>query len=172
MAQYLTEQAAAELTALFSFNIPQRWSIAHLYQAILNGEPHVANIDFITTLSGYVHWQLSGEKVLGVGDASGVFPIDSSTNDYNSSMAEQFDRLIAPKKYPWKLRDILPRVLIAGDKAGVLTAEGSKLIDPSGKLSAGVPIAPPEGDAGTGMVATNSVAVKTGNVSAGTSILP
>lgn len=166
----MTEQAAAELTALFSFNIPQRWSIAHLYQAILNGEPHVANIDFITTLSGYVHWQLSGEKVLGVGDASGVFPIDSSTNDYNSSMAEQFDRLIAPKKYPWKLRDILPRVLIAGDKAGVLTAEGSKLIDPSGKLSAGVPIAPPEGDAGTGMVATNSVAVKTGNVSAGTSI--
>lgn len=166
----MTEQAAAELTALFSFNIPQRWSIAHLYQAILNGEPHVANIDFITTLSGYVHWQLSGEKVLGVGDASGVFPIDSSTNDYNSSMAEQFDRLIAPKKYPWKLRDIFPRVLIAGDKAGVLTAEGSKLIDPSGKLSAGVPIAPPEGDAGTGMVATNSVAVKTGNVSAGTSI--
>ena len=130
----------------------------------------MADIDFLTTLSGYVHWRLSGEKVLGVGDASGVFPIDSGTNDYNSSMIQQFDSLIEPKKYPWKLGDILPKVLAAGEKAGVLTAEGCKLIDPAGKLRAGIPMAPPEGDAGTGMVATNSVAVKTGNVSAGTSI--
>ena len=166
----ITEKAASELTALFNFNIPQRWCIAHLYQAILNEEPHVADIDFITTLAGYVHWQLSGEKVLGVGDASGVFPIDSNTNDYSSSMIEKFDELIAPKKYPWKLRDIIPNILNAGDKAGVLTPDGAKKLDPSGKLRAGIPMAPPEGDAGTGMVATNSVAVRTGNVSAGTSI--
>ena len=166
----ITEKAASELTALFNFNIPQRWCIAHLYQAILNEEPHVADIDFITTLAGYVHWQLSGEKVLGVGDASGVFPIDSNTNDYSSSMIEKFDELIAPKKYPWKLRDIIPKILNAGDKAGVLTPDGAKKLDPSGKLRAGIPMAPPEGDAGTGMVATNSVAVRTGNVSAGTSI--
>ncbi len=166
----ITEKAAAELTSLFGFNIPQRWSIAHLYQAILNGEPHVADIDFITTLAGYVHWQLSGEKVLGVGDASGVFPVDSATNDYDSKMIEQFDALIASRNYPWKLRQILPKVLNAGDRAGVLTDEGAKLLDPSGRLRAGVPMAPPEGDAGTGMAATNSVAVKTGNISAGTSI--
>ena len=128
----ITEKAASELTALFNFNIPQRWCIAHLYQAILNEEPHVADIDFITTLAGYVHWQLSGEKVLGVGDASGVFPIDSNTNDYSSSMIEKFDELIAPKKYPWKLRDIIPKILNAGDKAGVLTPDGAKKLDPSG----------------------------------------
>lgn len=166
----MTEQAANELTNLFSFNIPQRWSIAHLYQAILNGEPHAADVSFITTLSGYVHWQLSGQKVLGTGDASGVFPIDSDTNDYNKSMAFEFDRLLASKKFPWKLRNILPKVLVAGDKGGTLSKAGARMIDPSGKLQAGIPMAPPEGDAGTGMVATNSVAVKTGNVSAGTSI--
>jgi len=166
----ITEKAASELTNLFNFNIPQRWSIAHLYQAILNGESHVADIDFITTLAGYVHWQLSGEKMLGIGDASGVFPIGSNTNDYDSNMIEQFENLIAPKKYPWKLRHILPRVLMAGEKGGELTPEGAKKLDPTGKLRPGIPIAPPEGDAGTGMVATNSIAVRTGNISAGTSI--
>ena len=166
----MTEQAAKELTELFRFNMPQRWSGAHLYQAILNKEEHVKDIDFITTLAGYVHWKLTGEKVLGVGDASGMFPIDSTTRNWNKEMLAKFDELVAPKGYPWKVEDILPKVLVAGEKAGTLTEEGAKLLDPTGKLQADIPVCPPEGDAGTGMVATNSVAVRTGNVSAGTSV--
>ena len=166
----ITEQAAKQLTAVFSFNIPQRWSIAHLYQAILNGEEHLPRIDYLSTLAGYVHWKLTGKRVLGVGEASGMFPIDSKTKDYDQNMVETFDKLIAPKGYSWKLRDILPQVLVAGEPAGNLTQEGAKLLDPSGELEAGIPMCPPEGDAGTGMVATNSVTVHTGNVSAGTSV--
>ncbi len=213
----MTGQAAKELTLLFQYNIPQRWSIAHLYQAILNGEEHVKDVTFLTTLSGYVHWKMSGKKVLGVGDASGMFPIDVEKKDYNGEehvkdvtflttlsgyvhwkmsgkkvlgvgdasgmfpidvekkdynqrMIQQFDELIAERAYPWKLKDILPTVLVAGEEAGVLTKEGAKLLDPSGTLEAGIPLCPPEGDAGTGMTATNSVAVRTGNVSAGTSV--
>ena len=166
----MTGQAAKELTLLFEYNIPQRWSIAHLYQAMLNGEEHVKNVDFITTLAGYVHWKLTGRRVLGVGDASGMFPIDVEKKDYNDRMIAQFDQLIAERNYPWKLREILPQILLAGDDAGVLTEEGSRLLDVSGTLEAGVPLCPPEGDAGTGMTATNSVAVRTGNVSAGTSV--
>ena len=165
-----TGQASEELTKLFNFHIPQRWSIAHLYQAILNGEEHVSAIKFQTTLAGYIHWKLTGEKVLGIGEASGMFPIDMNTKDYNQKMVDQFDELIAGKNFGWKLRDILPKVLVAGENAGTLTAEGAKLLDVSGKLQAGVPVCPPEGDAGTGMVATNSVKVRTGNVSAGTSV--
>ena len=165
----ITGEAAEKLTALFGFNIPQRWSIAHLYQAILNGEEHVGRIAFLTTLAGYIHWRLTGEKVMGVGEASGMFPIDSAACDYDRRMAEQFDALIAPCGYPWTLRDILPRVLPAGANAGVLTEEGARFLDPTGTLRAGIPTAPCEGDAGTGMVATNSVRVRTGNVSAGTS---
>ena len=153
----MTEQAAKELTELFRFNMPQRWSGAHLYQAILNKEEHVKDIDFITTLAGYVHWKLTGEKVLGVGDASGMFPIDSTTRNWNKEMLAKFDELVAPKGYPWKVEDILPKVLVAGEKAGTLTEEGAKLLDPTGKLQAGIPVCPPEGDAGTGMAATNSV---------------
>jgi len=166
----ITEKAAAELTGLFGFNIPQRWSIAHLYQAILNGEGHVKDIAFLTTLAGYVHWKLTGQKVLGMDDASGMFPIDSVKGNYNDRMMGQFGEKIAGKGYPWRLGDILPKVLKAGENAGSLSAEGAKLLDPSGKLQAGIPLCPPEGDAGTGMVATNAVAVRTGNVSAGTSI--
>lgn len=166
----ITGQAAEELTELFQFNIPQRWSIAHLYQAILNKEPHVGNISFLTTLAGYVHWQLTGNKVLGVGEASGVFPIDSETNDYDESMIKLFNERLEAEGILWKLQDILPKVLVAGEAAGVLTEEGAKLLDPTGQLQAGIPLCPPEGDAGTGMVATNSVAVRTGNVSAGTSV--
>ena len=166
----ITGEAAAALTKEFSFNIPQRWSIAHLYQAILNGEEHVGNISYFTTLAGYIHWKLTGEKVLGVGEASGMFPIDAKTRDYNQTMIEKFDALVAPKGYPWKLREILPKVLAAGEAAGTLSAEGAKLLDKSGNLSAGIPLCPPEGDAGTGMAATNSVRVRTGNVSAGTSV--
>ena len=166
----MTEQAAKELTELFRFNMPQRWSGAHLYQAILNKEEHVKDIDFITTLAGYVHWKLTGEKVLGVGDASGMFPIDSTTRNWNKEMLAKFDELVAPYGFPWKLRDIMPKALVAGEDAGVLTEEGAKLLDVTGKLKAGIPMCPPEGDAGTGMVATNSVAVRTGNVSAGTSV--
>lgn len=165
-----TEKAAAELTELFHFNIPQRWSIAHLYQAILNEEAHVKDIAFLTTLAGYVHWKLTGEKVLGVGDASGVFPIDSATNDYDAGMIAKFNALIEKKNYPWKFTDLLPKVLQAGEAAGKLTEEGAKLLDPSGELPAGIPLCPPEGDAGTGMTATNSVAERRGNISAGTSI--
>ena len=166
----MTSKAAEELTALFSFNIPQRWSIAHLYQAILNGEAHVADIAFLTTLAGYVHWKLTGVKALGVGDASGMFPIDSVAGDYDAGMLAAFDQQVAAKGYPWKLRDILPQVLSAGEDAGFLTDEGAKLLDPTGTLEPGAPLCPPEGDAGTGMAATNSVAERTGNVSAGTSV--
>ena len=166
----ITEQACKKLIPVFHFNIPQRWSIAHLYQAILNGEEHVREIDYFTTLAGYIHWKLTGEKVLGVGEAAGMFPIDSGICDFNQTMIGQFDELIADKGYPWKLEEILPKVLKAGDSAGVLTEEGARLLDPTGTLRAGSLMCPPEGDAGTGMVATNSVAVRTGNVSAGTSI--
>lgn len=166
----ITEQASEKLTELFQYHIPQRWSIAHLYQAILNQEAHVADISFQTTLAGYIHWKLTGKKVLGVGEASGVFPIDLKTKSYNKHMIDQFNELTAPKNLPWKLEDILPEVLLAGDNAGVLTEEGAKLLDISGELQPGIPLCPPEGDAGTGMVATNSVAKRTGNVSAGTSV--
>ena len=164
-----TGQAAETLTDLFQFNIPLRWSIAHLYQAILNGEEHVANISHLTTLAGYVHWRLTGEKVMGIGEASGMFPIDSQTNDFDADRLAQFNNLLKEKNVSWTLQDILPKVLIAGKAAGSLTDEGAKLLDPSGTLQAGIPLCPPEGDAGTGMVATNAVAERTGNVSAGTS---
>ena len=166
----ITGEAAAELTKEFGFNIPQRWSIAHLHQAVLNKEPHVPEITFFTTLAGYIHWQLTGEKVLGVGDASGMFPIDSRTRNYNEEYLAKYEALVADRGFDWKLRDILPKVLVAGEAAGTLTAEGAAKLDVSGNLAAGIPLCPPEGDAGTGMVATNSVAVRTGNVSAGTSI--
>lgn len=165
-----TGPAASKLTELFQFNIPQRWSIAHLYQAILNHEPHVDAISHLTTLAGYVHWKLTGQQVLGIGEASGMFPIDSTTNDYDAHLITKFDELPDVASLPWKLRDILPRVLVAGEAAGVLTEAGARLLDPSGQLQAGIPLCPPEGDAGTGMVATNSVAARTGNVSAGTSV--
>ena len=166
----ITEKAAEELTKRFRFNIPQRWSIAHLYQAILNGEEHVKDIHFLTTLAGYVHWKLTGQKVLGVGDASGMFPIDSCSCNYNEKMLQQFDELVVSKNITISLKDILPKVLMAGDSAGSLTEEGAKLLDITGQLKPGIPLCPPEGDAGTGMTATNSVAEHTGNVSAGTSI--
>jgi sugar (pentulose or hexulose) kinase len=166
----MTGQASMELTELFRFNIPQRWSIAHLYQAILNREPHVKDISYLTTLAGYIHWKLTGQKVLGVGEASGMFPIDSKTNDYEQHMIELFNERLKVEKLLWKLQDILPKVLVAGEDAGVLTAEGARLLDPTGQLQAGISLCPPEGDAGTGMVATNSVAERTGNVSAGTSV--
>jgi sugar (pentulose or hexulose) kinase len=166
----ITGQAAEQLTDLFQFNIPQRWSVAHLYQAILNKEPHVKDISHQTTLAGYVHWMLTGQRVLGVGEASGMFPIDSKTNDYDQNMLEQFNELLKKENVPWILQDILPKILVAGDSAGTLTAEGVKRLDPTGQLLAGSKLCPPEGDAGTGMVATNSVAVRTGNVSAGTSV--
>jgi sugar (pentulose or hexulose) kinase len=166
----ITGQASEKLTELFQFNIPQRWSIAHLYQAILNREPHINDICDLTTLAGYVHWKLTGQKVLGVGEASGMFPIDSNTNDYDEHRLGQFNELLQVENFSWKIQDILPKVLMAGDAAGVLTEEGALLLDPTGTLQAGVPLCPPEGDAGTGMVATNSVAERTGNVSAGTSV--
>ena len=166
----ITEQAAAALTKEFDFNIPQRWSIAHLYQAVLNKEEHVKDIDFVTTLAGYVHYKMTGRKVLGVGDASGMFPIDSKTGDYDKAMVEKFDKLMAPYGYSWNLLGVLPKSIPAGADAGTLTAEGAKLLDVSGNLQAGIPICPPEGDAGTGMVATNSVGLRTGNTSAGTSV--
>ncbi|MEA3327196.1 MAG: FGGY-family carbohydrate kinase [Chloroflexota bacterium] len=166
----ITGQAAEQLTELFQFNIPQRWSIAHLYQAILNREPHVGDISYLTTLAGYVHWKLTGQKVLGIGEASGMFPIDSEAYDFSVRMLEQFNKRIAAENIPWKIQDILPKVLVAGDAAGVLSEEGAKQLDPSGGLQAGIPLCPPEGDAGTGMVATDSIAARTGNVSAGTSI--
>jgi sugar (pentulose or hexulose) kinase len=166
----ITGQAAEKLTDLFQFNIPQRWSIAHLYQAILNQETHIKDIRFLTTLEGYVHWKLTGQKILGVGEASGMFPIDSQTNSYDQRMVQQFNALLEAQNIPWKLQDILPKVLLAGEIAGTLTKEGAKLLDPAGTLQAGIPLCPPEGDAETGMVATNSVAVRTGNVSAGTSV--
>ena len=164
-----TGRAAAALSDLFVYNIPLRWSISHLYQAILDNEAHVKDIDFLTTLAGYVHWQLTGEKVLGIGDASGMLPIDPTTHNYSAEMVAKFDKLIAPNQYNWTLQDILPKVLSAGESAGVLTPEGSKKLDASGHLKAGIPVCPPEGDAGTGMVATNAVKQRKGNVSAGTS---
>ena len=160
----MTGEAAEKLTALFGFNIPQRWSIAHLYQAILNGEEHVKDIDFLTTLAGYIHWQLTGEKLMGIGEASGMFPIDSEKLDYDESMVQKFNALTG-----LNLRAMLPRVVTAGERAGTLTARGARFLDPSGSLLPGIPVAPCEGDAGTGMAATNSVRVRTGNVSAGTS---
>ncbi len=166
----ITGEASEQLTELFQFNIPQRWSIAHLYQAILNQEPHIQDISYLTTLEGYVHWKLTGQKVLGVGEAAGMFPIDSKTNEYDERMIALYNERLETKNISWKLPEILPKVLVAGDAAGVLTAEGAKLLDSSGQLQAGIPFCPPEGDAGTGMVATNSVAVRTGNVSAGTSV--
>lgn len=164
-----TGEAAAALSELFVYNIPLRWSISHLYQAILNNEPHVRNIHFLTTLAGYVHWQLTGEKVLGIGDASGMLPIDPKTKNYSAPMIEKFNQLIASKGFGWQVQDILPKVLLAGEDAGKLTAEGARRLDVSGHLKAGIPVCPPEGDAGTGMVATNAVKQRTGNVSAGTS---
>jgi sugar (pentulose or hexulose) kinase len=166
----ITEQASEALTKEFNYHIPQRWSIAHLYQAILNQEEHVADISFVTTLAGYIHWQLTGKKVLGVGDASGMFPIDINTKKFNQKMVDRFNELNSSRSYPWKLENILPEVLVAGEDAGVLTEEGAKLLDVSGELKAGIPLCPAEGDAGTGMAATNSVARRTGNVSAGTSV--
>ncbi len=166
----ITGEAAGELTELFQYNIPQRWSIAHFYQSILNGEEHVGKVDFFTTLSGYIHWKLTGEKVLGIGDAAGMFPIDTEKKDFHQGMLDQFDALVLEKGYSRKTKELLPKVLTAGQSAGVLTVEGAKMLDPEGELEAGIPVCPPEGDAGTGMAATNSVAVRTGNVSAGTSV--
>ena len=164
-----TGKAAAELSELFNYNIPLRWSISHLYQCILDNNEHVADIKYLTTLAGYVHWQVTGEFVLGVGDASGMIPVDPATKTYDATMVEKFDKLIAPKGYSWKLLDILPKSLNAGESAGFLTPEGAKKLDVSGHLKPGIPVCPPEGDAGTGMVATNAVKQRTGNVSAGTS---
>lgn len=173
----ITEEAADELTSLFNYNIPQRWSIAHLYQAMLNNEEHLPRIDYMTTLEGFIHWKLTGRRVIGVGEASGMFPIDTSTKKYNANMVGKFDSLIEERnakgdrpELKWRLMDIMPEVLLAGEDAGVLTEEGAALLDADGDLCAGIPLCPPEGDAGTGMTATNSVAVRTGNVSAGTSV--
>lgn len=165
----ITKQAADQLTNMFHFNIPERWSIAHLYQAILNKEPHIKDIHFITTLAGYVHWKLSGERVLGIGDASGIFPIDEATGTYSADFLERFESLENVASYPWNIRDVLPKVLKAGECAGTLTKEGARLLDVSGNLQEGSLMAPPEGDAGTGMVSTNSVRKRTGNISVGTS---
>ncbi|GMA08036.1 L-ribulokinase [Tetragenococcus halophilus subsp. flandriensis] len=165
----ITGPATDQLTELFGFNIPQRWCIAHLYQAILNQEEHVENLDFLTTLSGYVHWQLTGKKVLGIGDASGAFPIDETQGDYNERFMEAFSQLEEVQKYSWDLHDVFPKVLKAGEDAGKLTDKGAKLLDPSGNLQGGSRMAPPEGDAGTGMIATNSIRKRTGNISVGTS---
>ena len=164
-----TGKAAAELSQLFNYNIPLRWSISHLYQAILDNEEHVGDIEFLTTLAGYIHWQITGQKVLGVGDASGMIPVDPATKTYDATMVEKFNKLIEPKGFSWTLLDILPKSLNAGENAGFLTQEGAQRLDVSGHLKAGIPVCPPEGDAGTGMVATNAVKQSTGNVSAGTS---
>ncbi len=161
--------AGERLTELFGYHIPARWSVAHLYQAILGGEPHVKDIAYQTTLAGYVHWLLTGKKVIGIGEASGMFPVDPVTKQYNKKMLAQFNALVKGK-VPFKLEDILPEILLAGEDAGKLTEEGAKILDPSGNLKAGIPLCPPEGDAGTGMVATNSIKKRTGNVSAGTSV--
>lgn len=164
-----TGRAASELSELFKFNIPLRWSISHLYQCILDNEPHVADIDYLATLDAYVHWQLTGQRVTGIGDASGMLPIDPQTKNYDAGMVAKFDALIAPKHFSWTLTDILPKVLVAGQNAGTLTEQGAAMLDPSGHLQAGIPMCPPEGDVGTGMAATNSVRPRTGNVSCGTS---
>ena len=165
-----THEAHERLSELFQYNIPERWSVAHLYQAVLNGEEHVSKVGYITTLAGYVHWKLTGKKVLGVGDASGMFPIDPATHAYETELLDKFNTLPEVSAQPWKLADLLPEPLVAGTPAGELTEAGARLLDPTGTLQPGVVLAPPEGDAGTGMVATNSVRVRTGNVSAGTSI--
>ncbi len=164
-----TQQAADELTELFHFNIPQRWTAAHLYQRVLDGEEHVKKLDQVTTLAGYIHWKLTGQRVVGIGDAAGIFPIDSDTLDYDAGMMDKFNQLLGKYDLGWKAVDLFPRVLTAGEDAGCLTREGAALLDESGQLEAGIPCCPPEGDAGTGMAATNSVAPRTGNVSAGTS---
>lgn len=166
----ITGEASQKLSDLFNYPIPERWSISHLYQAMLNKEAHVKNVAFFTTLAGYVHWKLTGQKVLGIGDASGMFPVDMQTKNYSAKMLSAFDDLIKPYGFSYKLEDILPKILVAGKAAGTLTAEGAKLLDKDGDLEAGFTFAPPEGDAGTGMVATNSVRSRTGNVSAGTSV--
>lgn len=166
----ITAPASEALTGLFNYPIPQRWSIAHLYQAILNHEEHISDIAFLTTLAGYIHWKLTGQKAIGIGEASGVFPIDLKTKGFNLQMITQFNELISQRNLLWRLEDILPTVLVAGAKAGELTAAGAQLLDLTGQLQPGIPLCPPEGDAGTGMVATNSVAARTGNVSAGTSV--
>ncbi len=166
----ITGESAGILSDEFNFNIPQRWSIAHLYQAILNSEAHVPSIKYMTSLAGYVSWKLTGDFTIGIGDASGLFPVDLDTKDYDKALIAKFNALIADKNYPWNFSDILPKAVCAGEYAGVLTEEGAKLLDPAGDLEAGIPLAPAEGDAETGMVATNSVAARTGNVSAGTSI--
>ena len=165
-----TGPAVEALSEAFGANIPHRWSVAHLYQAVLDEEPHVGQIAHLTTLAGYVHWQLTGERMLGVGDASGMFPIDTEAGGYDAAMITTFDELVADRDLPWRLADLLPTIRTAGQAAGTLTAEGAARLDPTGRLQPGVPLCPPEGDAGTGMVATNSVAPRTGNVSAGTSI--
>ena len=165
-----TSEAHEKLSELFQYNIPERWSIAHLYQAVLNKEEHIGKVDYVTTLAGYVHWKLTGKKVLGVGDASGMFPIDPIMHTYETEFIEKFNAIPEVAAQPWKLADLLPEPLVAGTPAGTLTEEGAKLLDPTGTLQPGITFAPPEGDAGTGMVATNSVRVRTGNVSAGTSI--
>lgn len=164
-----TGEAASILSELFNYNIPLRWSISHLYQAILNGEQHVKDIAFLTTLAGYVHWQLTGEKVIGIGDGSGMLPVDPETKNYDAAMVKKFDSLLKEKGLPYVLEDIFPKILLAGESAGVLSKEGALMLDPEGLLSEGIPFCPPEGDAGTGMVATNAVKQRTGNVSAGTS---
>ena len=164
-----TGEAAAALSKLFNYNITLRWSISHLYQCMLNGDAHVKDIKYLTTLAGYIHWQLTGEFVLGVGDASGMIPVDPATRNYDATMVQQFNQLLAAKGLPFSLEQIMPRVLVAGENAGTLSAKGARLLDPTGTLQAGIPLCPPEGDAGTGMVATNAVRQRTGNVSAGTS---
>ena len=164
-----TGKAASILSELFNYNIPLRWSISHLYQCILDEEEHVGDIKYLTTLAGYIHWQMTGKFVLGIGDASGMIPVDPRTKTYDANMVNKFNNLVGHKGYKWKLLDILPKTLYAGDNAGVLTTEGANKLDVSGHLKAGIPVCPPEGDAGTGMVATNSVKKRTGNVSAGTS---
>ena len=166
----ITGQAAAALTELFDWPIPQRWSVAHLYQAVLNGEEHLPRVAGITTLAGYVHWKLTGEWSIGIGDASGMFPVDPDTQDWDAAMLDAFDRQVEDRGYPWKLRELLPRIVPVGDCAGRLGEAGVKLLDPSGRLQPGTPLCPPEGDAGTGMVVTNAIRPRTGNVSAGTSV--
>jgi len=166
----ITEKEVEILTEKFNFNIPQRWTIAHLYRALRQKESHIDDIAYINTLASYVHYKLTGEKIVGIGDASGMFPIDSTINDYDQKMVEKFDQLVSEYNLPWKLLDILPKVRIAGESAGYLTVDGAKLLDPEGRLNPGIPLCPAEGDAGTGMVATNSITPYTGNVSAGTSV--
>ena len=166
----ITEEASAKLTNCFDYNIPQRWSIAHLYQAILNKEDHVKDIAFQTTLAGYIHYMLTGEKVMGIGEASGMFPIDPATKDFDADMVKKFDEILKAEGMPYTLKEIFPKVLVAGECGGKLTENGARFIDEDGELEAGIPVAPCEGDAGTGMAATNAVKVRTGNVSAGTSV--